>query len=69
MGQYQHEPTTQPHRHHHVGKFRRLFWTMLIVAVMVILFSNIFAMILGYTLPASIDRVVEVKTVGCPAFS
>jgi len=35
----------------HVGQFRRLFWIMLIVAVPVVAFSPMFAMILGYTLP------------------
>ena len=36
----------------HVGQFRRLFWIMLIVAVPVAMFSNMFAMILSYELPA-----------------
>ena len=35
----------------HVGQFRRLFWIMLILAVPVVAFSPMFAMILGYTLP------------------
>ncbi|KQO09896.1 ATPase [Agreia sp. Leaf244] len=35
----------------HVGQFRRLFWIMLIVAIPVVAFSPMFAMILGYTLP------------------
>ena len=35
----------------HVGQFRRLFWIMLIVAVPVVGFSPMFAMILGYPLP------------------
>lgn len=36
----------------HVGQFRRLFWIMLVLAVPVVGFSSMFAMILGYTLPA-----------------
>lgn len=36
----------------HVGQFRRLFWIMLLIAVPVVLFSDMFAMILGYTLPS-----------------
>ncbi|MEW1961076.1 heavy metal translocating P-type ATPase [Microbacterium sp. NPDC077644] len=35
----------------HVGQFRRLFWIMLVVAIPVIAFSGMFAMVLGYTLP------------------
>lgn len=35
----------------HVGQFRRLFWIMLVVAVPVIAFSSMFAMIVGYPLP------------------
>jgi Cu2+-exporting ATPase len=34
-----------------VGQFRRLFWIMLVVAVPVVVFSPMFAMILGYSLP------------------
>ncbi|MGD8193733.1 heavy metal translocating P-type ATPase [Herbiconiux sp. P18] len=36
----------------HVAVFRRLFWVMLVVAVPVVAFSSMFAMILGYDLPA-----------------
>ncbi|MEN2741172.1 copper-translocating P-type ATPase [Microbacterium sp. X-17] len=36
----------------HVGQFRRLFWIMLVLAVPVVALSPMFAMILGYTLPA-----------------
>ena len=36
----------------HVGQFRRLFWIMLVVAVPVVVFSSMFAMILSYPLPA-----------------
>ncbi len=36
----------------HVGQFRRLFWINLIVAVPVVATSQMFAMILGYTVPA-----------------
>ncbi|MFI2363972.1 heavy metal translocating P-type ATPase [Promicromonospora sp. NPDC019610] len=35
----------------HVGQFRRLFWIMLVLAVPVVAFSGMFAMILGYELP------------------
>ncbi|WP_412923135.1 heavy metal translocating P-type ATPase [Microbacterium sp. 1P10AE] len=35
----------------HVARFRRLFWTMLVVAVPVVGFSAMFADLLGYTLP------------------
>ena len=43
------------HSHHdhgdHVGQFRRLFWIMLVLAVPVIVFSDMFAMLIGYELP------------------
>ncbi|MDO8383941.1 MAG: heavy metal translocating P-type ATPase [Microbacterium sp.] len=35
----------------HVAQFRRLFWINLILAVPVIAFSSMFAMLLGYSLP------------------
>lgn len=35
----------------HVGRFRRLFWIMLVIAIPVVLLSPMFAMIAGYTLP------------------
>ncbi|UOE42984.1 copper-translocating P-type ATPase [Agromyces larvae] len=35
----------------HVGQFRRLFWIMLVIAVPTIVFSPMFADILGYRLP------------------
>jgi Cu2+-exporting ATPase len=35
----------------HVAQFRRLFWTMLVLAVPTVALSGMFAMILGYTLP------------------
>ncbi|GAB3276034.1 heavy metal translocating P-type ATPase [Microbacterium lacusdiani] len=35
----------------HVGHFRRLFWIMLALAVPVVAFSPMFAMLLGYSLP------------------
>src|SRR6478672_9977539 len=35
----------------HVGQFRRLFWWNLLLALPVIGFSTMFAMILGYELP------------------
>ena len=36
----------------HVAAFRRLFWAMLVLAVPTVAFSGMFAMILGYTVPA-----------------
>nr|NIL82031.1 Copper-exporting P-type ATPase B [Rhodococcus kroppenstedtii] len=36
----------------HVGRFRRLFWVMAVLAVPVIAASDMFAMIVGYSLPA-----------------
>jgi len=35
----------------HVARFRRLFWIMLVLAVPVVWFSPMFAMLLGYSLP------------------
>nr|WP_241980020.1 heavy metal translocating P-type ATPase [Cryobacterium glaciale] len=35
----------------HVGQFRRLFWTMLVIAVPVAGFSHMFSMLVGYALP------------------
>ncbi|MGO1524084.1 MAG: heavy metal translocating P-type ATPase, partial [Nesterenkonia sp.] len=35
----------------HVGQFRRLFWTMLVLAVPVVAFNQMFADLLGYQLP------------------
>ena len=35
----------------HVGQFRRLFWIMLVIAIPTILFSPMFASIIGYPLP------------------
>nr|WP_233201978.1 heavy metal translocating P-type ATPase [Cryobacterium sp. Y11] len=35
----------------HVGQFRRLFWTMLVIAVPVVGFSHMFGQLVGYTLP------------------
>ncbi|HYP73366.1 MAG TPA: heavy metal translocating P-type ATPase, partial [Microbacterium sp.] len=35
----------------HVARFRRLFWINLILAVPVVAFSGMFAMVLGYSLP------------------
>ena len=36
----------------HVAQFRRLFWIMLAIAVPVVVFNTMFAMLLGYDLPA-----------------
>ncbi|MCW2561964.1 MAG: copper-(or silver)-translocating P-type ATPase [Mycobacterium sp.] len=35
----------------HVAQFRRMFWTMLVLAVPTVALSGMFAMILGYTVP------------------
>lgn len=35
----------------HVAQFRRLFWTMLLLAIPTVALSGMFAMILGYTVP------------------
>ncbi|MFI2104336.1 heavy metal translocating P-type ATPase [Isoptericola sp. NPDC019693] len=37
----------------HVGQFRRLFWIMLVLAVPTVALSPMFAMVLGYELPAA----------------
>ncbi len=50
-----HEQTTHnEHAGHgdHVGQFRRLFWAMLVMAIPTVALSGMFAMIVGYTLPA-----------------
>jgi Cu2+-exporting ATPase len=36
----------------HVAQFRRLFWTMLVLAIPTVALSGMFAMIFGYTAPA-----------------
>ncbi|WP_113964233.1 heavy metal translocating P-type ATPase [Mycobacterium shimoidei] len=36
----------------HVAQFRRLFWVMLILAIPTVALSGMFAMIIGYTIPA-----------------
>ena len=36
----------------HVGQFRRLFWTMLVIAVPVVAFSHMFGALVGYELPS-----------------
>src|SRR3954467_4935092 len=48
--------TDQGHAGHgghgdHVAQFRRLFWTMLVLAVPTVALSGMFAMILGYSVP------------------
>ncbi|WP_422386311.1 HAD-IC family P-type ATPase [Cryobacterium luteum] len=35
----------------HVGQFRRLFWTMLVIALPVVGFSHMFSRLVGYALP------------------
>ena len=55
MTQVDHTPhqTHEGHGGHgdHVAQFRRLFWTMLVLAIPTVAFSAMFAMILGYTVP------------------
>ena len=48
-----HGPGAMNHAGHgdHVGQFRRLFWIMLVIAIPVVGFSDMFAVILGYRLP------------------
>src|SRR5699024_3321378 len=47
-----HSGSHGPHAHRdHVGQFRRLFWINLVLAVPVVAFSSMFAMLLGYDLP------------------
>lgn len=41
----------------HVGQFRRLFWIMLVLAIPVVGFSPMFAMLLGYPLPEATSWV------------
>ena len=36
----------------HVGQFRRLFWINLVIAIPVVAFSPMFAMLLGYSVPS-----------------
>lgn len=49
-------PTHADHGGHghgdHAAQFRRLFWVMLILAIPTVALSGMFAMILGYTIPA-----------------
>ena len=37
---------------HHLDQFRKLFWINLVIAVPVVAFSTMFAMLVGYTIPA-----------------
>jgi P-type Cu2+ transporter len=50
-----HAEHTSEHGHvghgDHVAQFRRLFWTMLVLAIPTVALSGMFAMILGYTVP------------------
>src|SRR5699024_10693758 len=56
------------HSHHdghaghgdHIGQFRRLFWDNLVLAVPVVVFSPMFAMLLGYSVPAWTEWVAAV---------
>jgi Cu2+-exporting ATPase len=47
------EPGHAGHGGHgdHVAQFRRMFWTMLVLAIPTVALSGMFAMILGYTVP------------------
>ncbi|SJN20649.1 Lead, cadmium, zinc and mercury transporting ATPase; Copper-translocating P-type ATPase [Microbacterium esteraromaticum] len=48
-------PAGQDHEHHdhggHVAQFRRLFWINVLIAIPVVAFSPMFAMLLGYSVP------------------
>ncbi|WP_420827200.1 heavy metal translocating P-type ATPase [Cryobacterium roopkundense] len=50
-GTVEHGAMTHAGHGDHVGQFRRLFWIMLAFAVPTILFSDMFAEIIGYDLP------------------
>ncbi|WP_024449473.1 heavy metal translocating P-type ATPase [Mycolicibacterium iranicum] len=56
-GHAEHEPHTQHGGHTHAGhgdhvaQFRKLFWINLLVAVPVVAFSTMFAMLIGYEVP------------------
>jgi len=58
-GQHDHQGSHDEHGGHgghgghgdHVGQFRRLFWINLVIAVPVVAFSPMFAMLLGYSVP------------------
>lgn len=45
-------PTGHHGHDHHLDQFRKLFWINLVIAVPVVAFSNMFAMLVGYTIPA-----------------
>ena len=51
--QHQHQHQDQGHGGHgdHVAQFRKLFWINLIIAIPVVLFSAMFAMLVGYDIP------------------
>ena len=52
MGHAHHGPETHVgHGSDHVGQFRRLFWINLLLAIPVIGFSSMFAMLIGYSVP------------------
>ncbi|MFT2816452.1 heavy metal translocating P-type ATPase [Leifsonia sp. A12D58] len=55
MADHSGHPGNAGHSGHagHVAQFRRLFWIMLVIAVPVVGFSPMFAMILGYTVPST----------------
>ncbi|MBJ7466300.1 MAG: cadmium-translocating P-type ATPase [Mycolicibacterium sp.] len=50
---HQHQHQHQGHGGHgdHVAQFRKLFWINLIIAIPVVLFSSMFAMLVGYDIP------------------
>ncbi len=53
-----HGGTSDDHSEHgghgdHVAQFRRLFWIMLVLAVPVVAFNDMFAMLVGYSLPGA----------------
>ncbi|MDZ8276833.1 heavy metal translocating P-type ATPase [Microbacterium aquimaris] len=51
-GHGSHEHRGHSGHHDHVGQFRRLFWVNLLLAVPVVMFSRMFATLVGYEIPA-----------------
>ena len=50
-GEHDHPGGHAGHGADHVARFRRLFWINLILAVPVVAFSSMFAMLFGHSLP------------------
>ncbi len=53
-----HAGTSHAHDHHgHVGRFRRLFWLMLILSIPTVSTSPMFGDLLGYTIPSGLTWI------------